>query len=350
VTHWVDKLFPTIILLVISGMMVGCKQSSTHYQGYIETAYVYLAVPYSGKLKTLTVDRGNQVKAGQLLFVLDPDPQQLVILESQASLMQAKQTLQDLIAPKRKPEIDSIIAQIGQAEAQIKLASSRVRRNQILVSKHVLDQDSLDAIIEKYDEAVELKAQYEAQLDLAKLGSRINQIAAQSYQVQSLEAKLQQAQWQLEQKTIYAPMDSYVFDTYFTEGEFVDASRPVLSLLVPENIRVEFFVPAKLIPSLHLGQKIEVLSEDHAKKYFAKISYISSLAEYVPPLVYSRDNLDKLAFKIKAIPIIPMSLKPGQPVEVVFHKNNQWHKAQRLIKTKMHIIEQKLRNFMSANL
>ena len=194
----------------------------------------------------------------------------------------------------------------------------------------------MDAALEKYDEALQLKAQYEAQLALYKQGSRKNQIAAQEYQVKVMESKLLEAKWQLEQKTMLAPMDGYVFDTYFTEGEFVEATKPVVSLLVPENIRIEFFVPAQILPSLHLGQKIMVVSEDHSFTYYANISYISSLAEYVPPLVYTRDNLDKLVFKIKARPIQPMLLKPGQPVDVVFNSTSKIHKIRSGIKKKLH--------------
>ena len=264
--------------------------------------------------------------------------------------MQAKQILQDLINPKRPEEIDSVIAQIKQTDAQLKLAAIRVKRNQILVDKHVLDRDTLDASIEKYDEAVQLKAQYEAQLALANQGSRKNQIEAQEYQVKAMESKLMQATWQLDQKTLIAPMDAFVFDTYYTVGEFVDATRPVVSLLVPENIRVEFFVPAIVVPSLHLGQKIKILSEDHLSTYYAKISYISSLAEYVPPVVYSRDNLDKLVFKIKAIPQKPMSLKPGQPVEVVFRSKSQLHKWRVFMNSQLHTSKQLFKSFIKNSI
>ena len=324
------------LLLAFGFLLSSCQDSSNHFQGYVETQYVYLSAPYSGVLKELTVVRGDHIKKGQLIFKLDPNPQDLMKSEAESSLMQAQYTLDDLIAPKRPAEIDGVLAQIKQAEAQIRLAELRVKRNQTLVSKHALDQDTLDSSIEHLEETKQLKAQYDALLALYKQGSRENQIKAQQFQVNAMNFKLMESKWQLDQKTMIAPMDAYVFDTYFTVGEFVDASHPVLSLLVPANIRIDFFVPAVVVPSLHLGQRFTVYSEDGSQKYYAKISYISSLAEYVPPLVYSRDNLDKLVFRIKAIPCKPMSLKPGQPVEIVLHTPNTWHKVVRRTKKSIH--------------
>ncbi len=50
------------------------------------------------------------------------------------------------------------------------------------------------------------------------------------------------------------------------------------------------------------------------KKNQATIRYISPKAEYIPPLVYSRENNDKLVFRVKASIEHPSQFKPGQPV------------------------------------
>ena len=54
-----------ILLFTIS--LLGCFGKHTHYQGYIEGEYIYLASGFSGTLKQLDISRGAEVKKGQLL-------------------------------------------------------------------------------------------------------------------------------------------------------------------------------------------------------------------------------------------------------------------------------------------
>ena len=50
------------------------------------------------------------------------------------------------------------------------------------------------------------------------------------------------------------------------------------------------------------------------------VSYISPRAEYTPPVIYSRESREKLAFMVEARfdPQTAVKLHPGQPVDVKF--------------------------------
>ncbi|WP_133140508.1 HlyD family secretion protein [Legionella genomosp. 1] len=305
-----------LILLTI-GSLIACHQSQERQiQGYVEGENIYLASPYSGILETLAVQRGQMVKKGDLLFQLDKNPEFLQIKQFEADLQQAKNLLKDLENPRRKPEIAAIQAQIEQTEAQIKLAEVRVRRYQELYRKQAASKDVLDEAVAVYQEQVKLKEQYESNLRLARLGSREEQINAQKAQIASFAERLSVAKWQLEQKRLYAPADGLIFDTYYRVGEFVGSQKAVLSLLTPANVRIEFFVPVELLAALKVGQKIEFLCDGCRTRAQALISYISPEAQYIPPLVYSRENTDKLVFRIKADLREFNEFKPGQPVTV----------------------------------
>jgi HlyD family secretion protein len=128
--------------------------------------------------------------------------------------------------------------------------------------------------------------------------------------------KLEEAEWRLAQKTLIAPEDGVIFDTYYKEGEVVGDQQPVLSLLTPRNIRVEFFIPVERLSTLKLNQKIQFTCEGCPEGQQAQITYVSPQAEYVPPLVYSRENNDKLVFRVKATIVPPVQVRPGQPVQV----------------------------------
>lgn len=311
-----------LITLITMLALTGCGNSDRHhYQGYVEGRNIYLASPFSGTLIKAYVQRGQHVKKGELLFQLDPDPQSIQVSQAFSGLKQAEQVYHDLKNPKRPPEIAAIEAQIGQVTSQVVLAALRVKRNQTLYDKRVLDKDSLDASIEHYEEVLYLKKQYEANLVLAKEGSREYQIKAQSAQVNQSQSKLKEAKWQLAQKRIYAPADGVIFDIYFKEGEFVGMQQPLAALLTPENIQIDFFVPVEALAGMHVRQNITFDCDGCAKNNQAVLNYISPEAEYVPPLVYSRDNRDKLIFRIKADIHDPTKFKPGQPVIVTVFKH-----------------------------
>lgn len=295
----------------------GCnKNDHPQFQGYVEGENIFLASPYNGILKELYTQRGQYVEKGKLLFKLDPNPQLMNIALVQGELDQAKNILIDLEKPRRDPEISAIEAQIEQANSQIQLAELRVDRLQKLYNKKFTDKDSLDAAIANLQLQHQLKQQYESNLALAKLGGREDQIKAQKAQINSLSAKLNEVKWELAQKSISAPANGIIFDTYYRVGEFVAIQQPVLSLLTPENVRIEFFVPLDYIAHLQVGQKISFDCDGCEKSNNAIISYISPEAEYVPPLVYSRENYSKLVFRIKAHIQNATLFKPGQPVTV----------------------------------
>lgn len=310
---WI-KLLSFILMMTL---LNGCyRDQHPKVQGYVEGENIYLASPYSGILKDIKILRGQQVEKGQLLFQLDPDPQQITMTQAQHDLEQAKNILNDLIKPRRIPEIGAILAQIEQAKAMIQLAKLRVDRYQRLYAKEATERDTLDSAISTLQQQQELKSQYEANLALAKLGSRDDQIKAQQSTVDSLIAKLSQAKWELAQKTIVAPSSGVIFDTYYRQGEFVPNQQPVLSLLTPDNTRIEFFVSLDYLSLVHLDQVVRFDCAGCAQNNEAVISYISPNAEYLPPLVYSRENSAKLVFRIKAKIKNPTQFKPGQPVTV----------------------------------
>ncbi len=311
-------MFPRwIFFLLLIALVPGCDpQKQGKFSGYVEGENIYLASPFYGVLETLAVQRGQQVNKGALLFSLDSNPQIITISQVKADLEQAKNTLIDLKKPKRAPEISAIQAQIEQTNAQIQLAQIRVSRYQRLFDKQATDRDSLDLALANLEQQKKLKLQYESNLALAQLGSRDDQIKAQQNQIDSLEAKLKQTQWEMSQKTLYAPGNGLIFDTYYRVGDYVAAQQPVVSLLTPENILIEFFVPLYYLSQLKVGQKISFDCEGCEKNNVAIINYISPDAEYLPPLVYSRDNNSKLVFRIKASIVNPLSFKPGQPVTV----------------------------------
>src|SRR5437660_1247878 len=66
----------------------GCSDPpKNRFQGYVEGEFVYVASPLAGTLETLQVRRGEQVKAGDPLFVLDETAEKAARDQNQAALV-----------------------------------------------------------------------------------------------------------------------------------------------------------------------------------------------------------------------------------------------------------------------
>jgi len=135
--------------------------------------------------------------------------------------------------------------------------------------------------------------------------------------VAASEAALAEAQWRLDQKSARAPATGLVFDTFFRPGEWVASGRPVLSLLPPENAKVRFFVPQAALARLPVGSRVLVHCDGCAAEVPAAVRFVSPEAEFTPPVLFNRENRNRLVFMLEAEPSGDTRLlHPGQPVDV----------------------------------
>lgn len=299
--------------------LVGCDRSNpNHLQGYVEGEFVYVASPLAGTLESLFVQRGAQVKAGDPLFALDSASEHAERDEAKRRLTQARATAEDVKKGRRPSEIESIQAQLNQAQSALALAEKELARQEELFRSQMTAEQAFDRARAARDQGRERVVQLEADLNTARLGSRKDQIAAAEGEVRAREAVLVKAEWELSQKRRVAPQAGLVFDTLYREGEWVAAGRPVVSLLPPQNVKVRAFVSETRIGSIHAGAQARVTIDGVREPVIGAVRFISPRAEYTPPVIYSRESRGKLVFMIEIgfDPEAAATLHPGQPVDV----------------------------------
>ena len=305
-----------------SVVLMACQRPpSDRVQGYVEGEFVYVASPFAGALESLAVRRGAQVRVGETLFALEQVSEKAARDEAERRLGQSRANLEDARKGKRPTEIDSIKAQLKQAQAALRLSSREVVRQEGLTTvPGAAVELEVDRARSARDQDRQRVAQLQAELDTALLGSRMDQVIAAEAEVRAREAALVRAEWELGQKRQQASKSGLVFDTLYREGEWVPAGRPVVVLLPPENIKVRAFVPEKRVGTIHPGDDAQVSVDGVAARYSGKISYISPRAEYTPPVIYSQESRDKLVFMVEVVfePSTAGQLNPGQPVDVQF--------------------------------
>jgi HlyD family secretion protein len=318
-TSALGKVLSSVGTLIALYSLTSCSSGEPNrVQGYVEGEFVYVASPLSGQLDSLYVHRGQWVKAGDPLFALDTQPERDARDQAAHQLAQARSNLEDAKKPRRPTEIESIEAQLAQARAALVFSEKELERDEMLEKSGARTKEDLDRARSTRDQDRKHVAQLEADLETARLGSRIDQIRAAEAAVQAQEAALAKAQWDLSQKRQTAPQAGVVFDTLYFQGEWVGAGRPVIVLLPPPNVKVRAFVPETEVGKIQYGDRLRVYVDGRHGPLIGKVSFISPTVEYTPPVIYSRESRSKLVIMIELSfdPKTAATLHPGQPVDV----------------------------------
>ncbi|MFO1248003.1 MAG: efflux RND transporter periplasmic adaptor subunit [Alphaproteobacteria bacterium] len=267
-----------MLVICAALLLAGCEEKKDEgWLGYGEGDSAMVSAPQAGWVTALNVERGAQVKQGDVLFVLDSTQQE-------ASREQATATLEEARA------------QLKQEDANLTYQRTELAR-----------QDNL----------ARFQAGVPAQRDLARNNARQSaaRIAQLKAQIGQMEANLKGAAYGLSQRRITSQTQGPVQDIYFRPGEYVPASTPVLSVLPPANIYARFFVPETQLPNVRLGQKVRIAC-DGCQPMTATITFIAAQAEFTPPVIFSVGNREKLVFKLEARSPGGLKLHPGQPLTV----------------------------------
>jgi len=304
------------LIMVLLG---GCHKAETDaWQGYIEGEYVLLASPYAGQLQKLYVRRGEQVEAGKPVFALEQEAERAGRAEAEERLKSAQARLENLQAARRPPEITALREQLNQARAAERFSRVQLAREEDLMQKGYTTKPKLDeARSTNVRDRARVK-EAEAQLKNAQMPlGRDSEREAAEAEMAAARASLAQAAWRLEQKSVAAPVSGLVQDTFFVAGEWVPAGRAVASILPPGNVKARFYVPETVVAGMAMGKPIAI-SCDGCPAVSAKVSYVSSQAEYTPPVLYSKEARSKLLFLVEARldAADGARLRPGQPIDV----------------------------------
>lgn len=299
-------------------LLSGCFWSSeAPLQGYVEGTYVYVAAESGGRVTTRPAVAGTRIVEGDLLFTLDDAEQRQSVAESEARLAQAQAQLANLKTGQRPEEIAVLEAELARVRSTFANLDEEYRRMAQLRENGIVAQSVVDAAKTARDEAEAQVEAAERQLEVAKLPARPEEIAAAERNVAAQEAALAQARILLDRREIKSPAGGLLAETYFEPGELVTMGQPVVSILPDQNRKIRFFVPEARLSQFKPGDTISVACDRCPDGLTAEVTFVSTQAEFTPPIIFSRDSREKLVFRIDARPLADAAmLNVGQPVDV----------------------------------
>lgn len=309
-----------LVIAVALGVLLlaGCSRpNEAAMTGWVEADLVYVSAPAAGVVQKIEVQRGDRVARAAPLFVLDTDAEQLARLEAEARLAQARAASANLRSGRRPPEVAAIEQQRVQAEAALSASRAQLARNSDLVQRGFVAPGVLDDLRAAEQRDAARVRELQAQLQVARLAARPDEIAAADAAARAARAQLELDRWREQQKTQRAPLDAVVYDLMYRVGERVPANAPVVALLPAGALKLRFYAPQPALSRLPVGTPLAVRCDGCPAGIAARVSFVSPQAEFTPPVIYSNDSRSKLVFMLEArFEGSAPALAPGQPIEV----------------------------------
>ncbi|THF47132.1 HlyD family secretion protein [Allorhizobium terrae] len=212
-------------------------QVMTTDNAYIGANIVGVTTDVSGLVKSIDVHEGEAVKAGQVLFTLDPRSFQIAVDGDKAKLGAARDQILNLQASYQQS-----LVELGQAQADLPYYQTNLDRQQRLQNTSASTQANLDdaqhallAAREKVD-----VAKAAVSVALAQLGGKAD-APVESYPVyQEAKAALDDAQRQLDHATVRAPFNGIVTQVSSLQvGSYMTASQAAFELVSNDHMWID---------------------------------------------------------------------------------------------------------------
>jgi RND family efflux transporter MFP subunit len=179
------------------------------------------AVPkINGRLESVDVQLGDQVRRGALIAKVEDREIQEQVRQAEAAYRVSEAT-------------------IRQREADLKLAETNLQRNKSLLDRQLLPKQSYDDTDARYQAAV-------AQLDLAKA------------QFEQSKARLEELKINLSNTTITSPVDGFVAKRFLDAGASVSPNVPVASLVDIRTVRMVANLVEKDMKRVSVGTHADI--------------------------------------------------------------------------------------------
>jgi membrane fusion protein (multidrug efflux system) len=204
---------------------------------------------------------GQEVKAGQPLYILDLRPLQAQVQTAQGNL---KQSEADLSFAQRQVSLLQAQANLAAAQAALVKAQQDYDRLKPLVEQDAAAKQDLDAAVAALRAAEASVKANQATVEQTRLSTETQMQGAEG-KVHSQRGALETAQLNLQYGTIIAPVSGLIGDTIVPVGGLVtpNASQALTTIVPLDPIWVRFKVsesqylalkggPAKSAPSLQL--------------------------------------------------------------------------------------------------
>jgi HlyD family secretion protein len=229
----------------------------------------------SSPILTFYVNRGDHVRKGQLLAVLENRDLVAAVAETRGMYEQAQANYRATMAVSLPEETAKAKLDVQATREAFGAAKALYESRKELYEKGALARKQVDEAAVAYAQA---RSQYEIAQEhvraLEKSG-REEQVKAAEAQLEAAKGRNQAAEAQLEYSQIRSPIDGVVADRPLYPGEMASAGSPLLTVMDLSRVIARANVAVSELPLLKVGDPAKIISADPPSELRGKVTVVS---------------------------------------------------------------------------
>ena len=231
-----------VSLLALAGVLVTgvlatrrIDQRPRTDDAYLQADLVHMAPDVSGRIVELDVRDNQEVRKGEVLFRIDPDPYRMRVDQARATVqgLEAKLALTADQVASQTSKADAAERGIGSAEAQRSFASSTLGRMEPLLGRGFVTAQQVDQARTAQRTAQIALQQARLQADEAR--QAIINTKPTEAELEGARATLALAERDLNKTVVRAPCDGRITALDIAAGEFAATGHPLFTIIDTEH-------------------------------------------------------------------------------------------------------------------
>ncbi len=316
-----ENSFILVAVIAISYIVsFGCSskhEGTMESSGILEAVEVNVASKVSGQILQINVREGDTVVKGDTLALIDHETQQLMLQQMQAGVDLVEAQYRLLLNGARSEDLNAAEETVRQAESSFQTAKSDLDRIKELYSTNSVSKKQFE---DAESRSIITQAQYNsAKQNLQKLHrfARPEDLGAAKARVDQAKAQMNLTKKQIVDSYIIAPVSGTITYKPVEEGELIGTGTTIARISRLEKVELMIYVNETELGKVKLGSHAEVVIDTYPdKNYSATVVYVSSVAEFTPRNVQTKDERTKLVFGVKLeVENTNGELKSGMPAD-----------------------------------
>ncbi len=229
----------------------------------------------SSPILAFYVNRGDYVRKGQLLAVLENKDLVAAVAEARGLYEQAQSNLRSTTAVSLPEETAKAQLEVQSTREALEAARKLYESRKELFEKGALARKLVDEANVAY---AQTRSQYEValkHLDALEKAGREEQIKAAQAQLEAAKGRTQAAEAQLEYSQIRSPIDGVIADRPLYAGELASAGSPLLTVMDVSRVIARANVAADELPYVKPGDQATIISEDPQSELRGQVTVVS---------------------------------------------------------------------------
>jgi HlyD family secretion protein len=244
--------------------------------GRLEADEIDIATKFAGRIAEVLADEGDVVVAGQVIARMDTKDLEAALKKAQAQALQAQKAL------------DEARANVEQQQTQLLLAKQQLDRTRFLAPKGFATKEQLD--------------QRQQALDAANAGltAAAARVAEAEHGLDAARQEVDRNRIDIADNALVAPRDGRIQYRLANIGEVLGAGGKVFTMLDTGYVYMDIFLPTAEAGRTVLGAEARIVLDAAPNTPLpAKVTFVSSQAQFTPKAVETRSERDKLMFRVR---------------------------------------------------